>query len=150
MQYIIEVLMAVVGAVAFSVIFNIHGKKLIITGIGGAITWSTYLLVYNFTNNVFVSCLLATIVIMFYTELMARVSKNPVIILLVPMLVPMVPGGDLYYMMANVVMDNSELGRFYGQKLVLEVGAIAFGIILVSTAIQIERRIRSYLLLNRK
>lgn len=142
MTQVIQVIMAIVGAVGFSLIFNIHGRRLFITAAGGAITWGVYLWVYAMRNEIFIACLVATIASMAFAELMARISKTPVIILLVPMLVPMIPGGDLYRMMANLVSSNGEMVRFYGQQLVMEVGAIAFGIILVSTAMQVVHKIR--------
>lgn len=142
MTNMIQVIMAVLGAVGFSLIFNIHGKKLIITAVGGALTWGSYLIVYGITTEAFTSCLVATIMSMIFAEVMARIAKTPVVILLVPMLIPMIPGGDLYRMMSNLVMSNTEQTRFYGQQLLMEVGGIAFGIILVSTAMQVEHRVR--------
>lgn len=145
MTGIIQVLMSVVAAVGFSLIFNIHGAKLFITAVGGALTWGSYLLAYEFTGEIFISCLIATIISMVFAEIMARIAKTPTIILLVPMLIPMIPGGDLYRMMSNLVMSDSVLTRLYGQQLLMEVGGIAFGIILVSTAIQVGQRLGHHL-----
>lgn len=144
MRAFVEIIMAIVGAVGFSLVFNIHGHKLFITAAGGALTWGVYLLIDGLGGNVFISCLAATCASMLFAEVMARVAKTPVIILLVPMLIPMIPGGDLYYMMANLVMDQPTLVRAYGQQLVMEIGAIAFGIILVSTGFQIALRVRQW------
>lgn len=143
-KYIIQVIMAVFGAVGFSLIFNIHGKRLIITAVGGALTWGAYVIAYANGTGIFSACLIATMVSMTFAEIMARISKTPVIILLAPMLIPMVPGGDLYRMMANLVMGDSELTRFYGQQLVMEVGAIAFGIIIISSAVQLIARVHQH------
>lgn len=142
MTDLIQILMAALGAVGFSLIFNIHGPKIIITAAGGALTWGAYLLAYHMTDEMFTSCLIATVISMIYAEIMARLAKTPVVILLVPMLIPMIPGGDLYRMMSNLVLRDSELTSFYGQQLLMEVGGIAFGIILVSTALQVEHRVR--------
>ncbi|MBP5160179.1 MAG: threonine/serine exporter family protein [Lachnospiraceae bacterium] len=144
MRYAVQILMAIGGAVGFALMFNMRGKRLMIAGIGGAITWGAYLTMFAMSDKKFVACLTATIVCMIFAEVMARVTKTPVIILLVPMLVPLVPGGDLYYMMSNIIMDNSALAREYGQTLIMEVGAIAFGIILVSTGLQIYQRIKQF------
>lgn len=141
MEDILQIIMAIVTAIGFSLIFNIHGKKIIATAAGGALTWITYLWIYSYSEDVFISCLFATMVSMAFAELMARCFKTPVIILLVPMLIPMVPGGDLYRMMINLVMANSNQTSYYGHQLVLEVGAIAFGIILISTALQLFHKL---------
>ena len=138
-EYLIQIIAAVFSAIGFSLLFNIHGKKLFITGFGGAVTWGVYILVHIQTGNVFMACFVATMAIM------ARVAKTPVIILLVPMLIPMVPGGDLYRMMTNLVMDNSEQASFYGYQLLMEVGAIAFGIIVISTIMQLILKLHAHL-----
>lgn len=141
MTNVIQIIMAVIGAVGFSLVFNIHGAKLLITAFGGALTWGSYLLAYSLTDEIFVSCLIATCATMIFAEVMARVAKTPVVILLVPMLIPMIPGGDLYRMMSNLVLGDSVLTRMYSQQLLMEVGGIAFGIILISTALQVGNRL---------
>ncbi|MBO7353099.1 MAG: threonine/serine exporter family protein [Lachnospiraceae bacterium] len=150
MTYLVQIIAAVFSAIGFSLLFNIHGRKLIITAVGGAITWGVYLIVFTQTENVFLACFVATMAIMAFAEIMARIAKTPVIILLVPMLVPMVPGGDLYRMMTNLVMDNSGQVRFYGHQLVMEVGAIAFGIIVISTAMQLILKMHAHITEQRR
>lgn len=139
---LIQIIMASLAAVGFSLVFNIHGAKILITAIGAALTWGAYLLTFEYTDDIFMSCLIATVISMIIAEIMARVAKTPTIILLVPMLIPMIPGGDLYRMMAHLVMKDSELSSFYGQQLLMEVGGIAFGIIFVSTALQVGKTLR--------
>ena len=150
MEYFVQIMAAIFSAIGFSLLFNIHGRKMIITAVGGAITWGAYLIVFTQTDNVFLACFIATMVIMAFAEIMARIAKTPVIILLVPMLVPMVPGGDLYRMMTNLVMDDSDQVRFFGYKLVMEVGAIAFGIIVISTAMQLILKMHAHIKETRK
>ena len=141
MNSILQTIMAALGAFGFALIFNIHGKKLIIPAIGGALTWGSYLIMYNISGEMFTSCLVATVMSMIFAEIMARIAKTPVVILLVPMLIPMIPGGDLYRMMAGLVLSDSKEASLYGQQLLMEVGGIVFGIILVSTAMQVAHRV---------
>ena len=68
------------------------------------------------------------------SEIFSRVLKAPVIMLLVPMLIPEIPGGDLYYTMYYLVQgDYAEFGS-YANQVLIEAGAIALGIILASYA----------------
>lgn len=145
MTYFVQILMSMIAAVGFSMMFNSHGVVLIINAIGGALTWGAYLFTMEMGGEDFVSCLVATTLCMTFAEIMARIAKRPMIMMLFPMLVPMVPGGDLYRMMSNLVIGNSDFANMYGHKLILEVGAIAFGIILVSTFLQIGKRAKHYL-----
>ena len=66
------------------------------------------------------------------SEILARLLKTPVILLLVPMLIPEIPGGDLYYTMYYLVQGSyMEFGNSSNRVLV-EAGAIAMGIIVAS------------------
>lgn len=47
MQMVIQVLMGMCGAVGFSVLFNVRGRKLIAAGLGAALSWSVYLVLFS-------------------------------------------------------------------------------------------------------
>ena len=80
------------------------------------------------------------------SEILARVLKTPVILMLVPMLIPEIPGGDLYYTMSYLVQGKyMEFGNSSKQVL-MEAGAIALGIILASYGARFIRNIRTYVL----
>lgn len=57
--------------------------------------------------------------------------------LLVPMLIPLIPGGDLYYMMSFLVRGQYEAFGQYAQRVLTEAGAIALGIICVASLMNI-------------
>ncbi len=133
----IQVLMAFLGVVGFSVMYNIHGYKIIITGLGGSLSWICYRIIFHFSEgNKILSCFTATLIIALLSEILARILKTPVILFLVPMLVPLVPGSDLYYMMSSLVLQNSSLVKSYAILLAGEAAAIAFGIIIITTLTQ--------------
>ena len=66
----------------------------------------------------------------------------PVIMLLVPMLIPLSPGGDLYYMMSFLVRGQYEAFGQYAQRVLTEAGAIALGIICVASLMNIIAGLR--------
>ena len=70
------------------------------------------------------------------SELLARLLKAPVITLLVPMLVPLIPGGDLYYTTLALVQGDTAGFARYGTLFIEEAGAMAFGVILVACLVQ--------------
>ena len=76
------------------------------------------------------------------SELLARAVKAPVIMLLVPMLIPLIPGGDLYYMMSFFVRGQYEAFGQYAQRVLTEAGAIALGIICVASLMNIIAGLR--------
>jgi uncharacterized membrane protein YjjB (DUF3815 family) len=131
-QQILQIAMGALGSFGFSIIFNIRGKKIILAILGGALSYTAYLIAYHFYQDPVPSILLATIIADVFAEICARLFKAPVIILLVPMLIPLIPGGDLYYAMQHFVFSEMEEFSMTTKLVVEEMGAIAGGIIVVA------------------
>lgn len=144
---LIQCLMAAAGALGFSILFNIRGYKLIFAAVGGGIGWAFYLFMMAGGQGIFMSYLLATILVALMSELMARLLKTPVIIILVPMLIPMIPGSDLYRMMSLLVRGSWKACLHRAQILSLETTAISLGIILTASLMNI---IRSFIRIKSK
>jgi uncharacterized membrane protein YjjB (DUF3815 family) len=136
-QIIIQVFMAMLGVIGFSIMLNIHGYKVFIITVGGAVCWIAYIIIFNISNDKMISYFITTVIMAAISEVLARICKTPVILLLVPMIVPLIPGSDLYYMMFHLILGNAEDGRTFGYLLAKEAGAIGFGIIIVTTVTQI-------------
>ena len=147
--YLIQVLMAILGSVGFAILFNIRGKKLLAIAFGGAVSWVVYLIAYAYYENAVISILISTIVVASLAELIARIIKTPVIILLVPMLIPLIPGSYFYYTMHNLIFGKMKESIHYLRLALEEAGAIACGIILVAFLIQFITKTKNYFL-NRK
>lgn len=135
-QLMIQILMAMLGVIGFSIMFNIHGFKIFIITVGGAICWISYNIIFYISNDKMISCFITTVLIAALSELLSRIIKTPVILLFVPMIVPLIPGSDLYYMMFHFILGEKSNGSAYGYLLAKEAGAIAFGIIVVTTITQ--------------
>lgn len=142
---IIQIIASFFGVIGFSIMFNIHGKKLFVIGFGGALCWGVYEIIYVFLQDKIIACLGATLVIAAFVELLSRLIKTPIILLLVPMILPLIPGSDLYYMMLNFVLQNTAEGGRIGYLLLGETGAIALGIILVTSLTQIIVKIGQFI-----
>lgn len=137
MQEIIQTLMAMTGAIGFSILFNVRRKKLVAAAVGSGISWIVYVVTYNLYSDKVFSLLCATIVMALLAEILARVMKAPVTILLVPMLIPLFPGSDLFYATSHLVQNHNQEGAAYLELVLKEAGAIAFGIILVTCVVQV-------------
>ena len=113
--------MGVVGSLGFALLFGIRGTKpLGCIALGSGIGWVVYLVSVAGGHGKAFGMLASSLVIAICSEVTARLIKTPVILLLVPMLIPEIPGGDLYYTMYSLIEG--------------EAGAIALGIILASYA----------------
>ena len=131
-QYIIQTLMGALGSVGFAILFNIRGKRLLLFFLGGALDWTVYLLCTHHGCSMFVGLLFATMTAAISSEILARVIHTPVLISLVPMLIPLVPGSDLYYCMDALVRGEKELFLERGSVAISAAGAIALGIVCVT------------------
>lgn len=136
-QAILQIVTAAIGTAGFSVLFNVRGKKLVLLTLGGAIGWVVYLLCAHCGLNPFFCALFATMTTAVFSELLARILRAPVLVLLVPMLIPLVPGKDLYYFMSALIQDNLEACAHSARLAVTAAGAIALGVIAVATIVHI-------------
>jgi uncharacterized membrane protein YjjB (DUF3815 family) len=79
----------------------------------------------------------ATIAISIYSEIMARVHKAPVTGYLLVSLLPLVPGGGIYYTMEYCIIGNTEMFLETGIHTLGIAGALALGILLVSSFVRL-------------
>ena len=95
-EILLQIVMAMIGALGFGLLFHISGSRLITIMLGAAVNWGVYLLAMQWYDNRVTAFFVATLATAALDEVLARLLKAPVITLLVPMLVPLIPGGDLY------------------------------------------------------
>lgn len=134
--HIIQILMGAIGSVGFAVLFHVQGKRLILFFLGGALAWSVYLFTTHHGGSMFLGVLLATMTAALCSEVLARVIHTPVLIMLVPMLVPLIPGGDLYRSMDALVRGEKAPSISYGVSAITVAGAICLGIICMTALFQ--------------
>ena len=128
-HYLTQTIMGCIGAVCFAVLFNVRGKKIGLIALASALSWLGYVLCDMNGAGVFWATFCGTTVAGMISEVLARVVKAPVLMLLVPTLVPLIPGGTLYNMMSNLLRSHHDLFLGYARQLLVEAGAIALGII---------------------
>ena len=137
MNEVLQTCMGMLGAVGFAVLFHVKGKKLIVAAVGGGLSWIVYLVVLERYGDKALGLLASTATVGLLAEILARVMKTPVTILLVPMLIPLIPGSDLYYTTSYLVRGQAEECARSLELVIREAGAIAFGIILVTCMVQV-------------
>ena len=130
----IQILTAGMGSVCFALIFGLRGSKLVTIGCGGALSWFIFLLGRKH-GSALLGLFEAVIVAAAIAEIEARRRKTPVLVMEVPILIPLIPGGDLYRMMVSIMRDGLQASQAPMVWLVQEVFVIAAGIILVSTVV---------------
>lgn len=132
MREFMLIFMGFIGTLGFSLLFHVKGWKLLAIGLGGAASTAIYLWVLALSGEKAMALLVSTTAIGVLAEIFARVFKAPVISFLVPMLVPLIPGSDLYYTTSFLIRGQSADFAARGEQLLWQAGAIAFGIILAA------------------
>jgi len=113
---LLQTLMGAIGALGFAVLFNMRGRMLLFAFLGGALSWGIYLLTGGQSPNDLPNYLFASLTAAAYAEMLARALKTPVTGVLVTSLIPLIPGGALYYTMESCIRgdyaDFSERGVY--------------------------------------
>ncbi|WP_298836610.1 threonine/serine exporter family protein [Clostridium sp.] len=133
---------AFLSSLGFGVLFNIRGKNLIIASLGGGLAWLTYLISGRLQPSLVFSLFLASMVGSIYSEIMARLYKNPVTMFVICAIIPLVPGGGMYYATLEAVKGNFTLALTKGAETLFSAGAIAVGIVFVASISTIFKKIK--------
>jgi len=145
MQALIQIFTGGLGSVGFGILFNLRGRKLLITTLGGLISWTVFLLLERWIPGEAIRYFLSMAAISVYAEIFARVEKTPTTTFLVPSVIPLIPGSALYYTMNYAL--NEQWGLFAQKAFyTLELGlALALGIIAVTTTTRLLTALWRYM-----
>ena len=131
--YILPCLCSFTACVGLTLVFNIHGVGRLICGVGGALGWLIYLL----AGSSILAAFLASAAIGLYAEAMARLRRCPVTGYLLVALLPLVPGGGIYYTMEYCIRGDMERFAAKGLETLGMAGSLAIGVLLVSSAVRL-------------
>ncbi len=125
LDYALPCLCAFLACVGFTQMFNIHGAGKLIAGAGGALGWLVYLL----GGKTIAAAFLAAAAIGVFAEVMSRVRRCPVTGYVLVALLPLVPGGGIYYAMRHGAAGETDaflrtLLHTFGMAAALAVGAM--------------------------
>lgn len=132
-SYLVQCIAAGVGSAGFIFVFNVHGRGSVLCAIGGALAWAAYCVSVELGCSEILAYFFAAVISALYSELMARVRKCPAIAYLVVSLIPMFPGAGIYYATQFFVQGNMNSCVERGSNTLGIAGAIAVGILTVST-----------------
>ena len=127
---ILQIITGFLGSFAFALLFNIRGKKLVFAALGGFLSWMLFVLLKFVTENEPIRYFIVAVLISVYAEILARLLKTPTTTFVISSLIPLIPGGSLYYTMSTMLegVNDAFLGRaIYTVELT---AALALGIVL--------------------
>ena len=143
-DFIIQTIAAGLGTIGYALFFNNKKKRIPYVAIGGMITWCVYSFVQSQIDNQFISNCCGAIFATCYSEILARLQKSPATVFLIPTIIPLVPGGSLYYTMSYAVSGNKVLFEQYALFTFQITTGLAVGIIVVSVVLFHYYKIKNF------
>ena len=126
-----------IGCLGFTYTFNIHGPGALICVLGGVLTWVVYEICLNLGVDPVGANFWAAAFASAFSEIFARIRKCPATAYLVISIFPLIPGAGVYYAMEYAVQGEMELFASKGMTTAATAGAIALGILLISTVVRL-------------
>ncbi len=131
------------GSIGFAMLFNLHGKKILWTALGGLIAWFAYLL-FGIAYPVYrVQFLVAGFVLGCYCEIMAILTKMPRTAYIAVGIIPLIPGAALYYTMYYAFRKDIEVSFSHASEAIITSLGIAVGLLISMTLWGIWRQARN-------
>lgn len=142
-EFILPCLWAFLACVGFCIVFNIHGKGMLLVSLGGSLGWLIYLILQAAGMGGAAAAFTAGVAVSVYAELMARVRHCPATCYLFIAIVPLVPGLGLYQTMAHFFNGENAEFALKGRETLSVAGGIALGVFLVSSLMRMVNDYRA-------
>lgn len=128
---IIQILVAAVATISFSVLFSAPKSEYFFCGLTGAIGWLFYLITASRIDSDAFATFVAAGIITIVSRIFAVNRRVPVTIFLIAGIFPLVPGTGIYYTSYFLFHNKFDKAAAQGIEAVSIAIAIAFGIMLV-------------------
>ena len=125
MTFVLNLLLASTGSLAFAILYNVHRKFYLCAAFTGMAGWFCYYLIVPFTDTA-VATFFGAVGVVLVSRIFAVWKKCPITVFLISGIFPLVPGAGVYYTMYYLVSNELTLAAIKG----LESLKIAFGIVL--------------------
>ncbi|MCL1950399.1 MAG: threonine/serine exporter family protein [Turicibacter sp.] len=143
MALLLQMFYAFLTCIGFSILFNVRGKIMFFAALGGALGTLAYGMSHFLGSGEVVANFFAALAISLFSEVMARVRKVPVTVLLIPGLIPFVPGGGIYFTMLHFIAGDTQNFLSNLVQTVSIAGALAFGTIILSSIVRMYYNVRN-------
>lgn len=138
-EFIVPIISSFVATFGFALFYNIRGRNILIASLGGAFSWLVYLVCQQYTASLVLPYFVSGATIALYAELMAYIFKSPATVYLILGIIPLVPGLTIFRTMESCLFGDISA---FAEGLVRTIkigGAIALGLIFMSTFFRLLR-----------
>lgn len=130
-HWVIQLVAAFVGTVGFSALFGAPRRYYLYCGLAGMAGWAVYLLV-AMGHSVVGAAFFAALAVAAYSHVRAKICRCPVTVFLICGIIPLVPGGGIFWTAYYIVTEQLRMAATMGFVALKVTIAIAGGIILAS------------------
>lgn len=133
----IQLLASLIGSFCFGILFRLRGAKLAAAAGGGFLSWGLFLLLEHVVTSEPINYFIVAALISLYAEAFARILKTPATPIATTSLIPLIPGGSLYYTMAYALENDFTMFLEKAAYTLKLAAALALGIIAVTALSQL-------------
>ena len=124
-----------IGTIGFSLLFKSNPRRTGFNALGGMITCIVYVVASEIFDQEFLQNFFPALGATAYAEIMARVLKAPATPILACSIIPLVPGGKLYYTTYYFVVGQMSLFKYTLTETLRIAAGLAVGIIVISVIV---------------
>lgn len=132
LRILVVLLSSTVATTGIIMMFGIERRVLIWALLSSVLCCGAYEITMLLGGGLLFACLIGSALAAAYSDAMAHWLKVPATVLIIPGIVPLVPGGKLYYTMLAAVGADSETFSQRGKEALLMAAGLAIGVIAVT------------------
>ncbi len=130
-------LFAFSSTVGFSILFHAPKKHIAAVGLVGALGWLTYNYFTISGSGSVLACFAGSCTVALISDLFSRLFKDAATIFIIPGILPLVPGANMYYTMLAILEGNIQKTASLGTETIMMAGAIAVALLVVASVIRL-------------
>ncbi len=132
----IQIFFIFMATLAFTILFHSPIKTILPTAIIGAIAYTIYLLTEPSYEVIF-AIFLSAFAVGLLGDIFSRVMKEPTTIFIIPGIMPLVPGSQLFHTMTSLIDGNFTATAETGLLTLAIAGSIALGLVVEGSVFHI-------------
>lgn len=126
-----ETIAAAIGTVAFALLFSVERRHYLTCAVIGALGWVLDVLLQKIGFSPAMARLCSSAFVALSARVLSVRQRCPGIVLMIPGLFPLIPGGSVYWTVHYLVADHLDLALETGFLALKLAVALVFGIVLV-------------------
>ena len=127
---LLQITFAFIGTIAFALLFHVPRPYYLTCGVTGTLGWSCYLILAPSASPA-EAAFFATALVALLSRFFAIRERCPVTIFLISGILPLVPGGGIYWTSYYLLQEETELSSAKGFETIKVAVAMVLGIVFV-------------------